>query len=52
MALRMNCINVFYQLNDFIWFLSIHEEFSIKNWNNIKFSLILKSFNSKLKIYE
>ena len=49
MALTMNCINVFYQLNDFISFLSIYEEFSIKNWNNIKFSLIPKSFNSKIK---
>jgi len=27
----MNCINVFYQLNDFILFLSIYEEFSIEN---------------------
>jgi len=27
----MNCINVFYQLNDFILFLSMYEEFLIKN---------------------
>jgi len=27
----MNCINVFYQLNDFILFLSIYEDFLIKN---------------------
>jgi len=27
----MNCINVFYQLNDFILFLSMYEEFLIEN---------------------
>jgi len=27
----MNCINVFYQLNDFILFLSIYEDFFNKN---------------------
>jgi len=27
----MKCINVFYQLNDFIFFLSIYEEFFIEN---------------------
>jgi len=31
MALSMNCINVFYQPNDFILFLSIYEDFLIEN---------------------
>jgi len=31
MALTMNCINVFYQLNDFILFLSMYDVFLIEN---------------------
>jgi len=31
MGLTMNCINVFYQLNGFILFLSIYEDFFNKN---------------------
>ena len=40
MALTMNCINVFYQLNDFILFLSMYEDFLIENRNNKQFNLI------------
>ena len=47
MALTMDCINVFYQPNDFIPFLSMFENYSIKNWNNKEFSLITKWFNIK-----
>ena len=47
MALTMNCINVFYQLNDFIF--NMYEEFLIKNRNNKKFKEIPKSFNIKIK---
>ncbi len=47
MALRMKCINVFYQLNDFIFFLSIYEEFFIEI--EIIYNLIRKPFNSKIR---
>ena len=49
MALTMNCINVFYQLNDFILVLSMYEEFLIENSNNKQFNLFPKSFNIKIK---
>ena len=39
MALTMNCINVFYQLNEFILFLSMYEDFLNENWNNKKLNL-------------
>ena len=49
MALTMNCINVFYQLNDFILFLSMYEDFLIENSNNKQFNLISKSFIIKTR---
>jgi len=36
----MVCINVFYQLNDFIRCLSIYEDFFIEKLNNKQFNLI------------
>ena len=40
MALTMDCINVFYQPNDFILLLSTSDDFYIENGNNKQFNLI------------